>query len=536
MTQSEAYAKEGGISPATGRWVLLSTILASSMAFIDGSALNVALPALQDDLNASGTQLLAIVNGYLVMLASLMLVGGSLGDRYGRKRVFMTGIAIFATASLVCGLSPTASILIGARVVQGIGCALMVPGSLAIISALFGDEGRGQAIGIWSSASAITTAGGPLIGGLLASAGLWRGVFFINLPLAVISLAVLYFKIPENKDEEVKGRLDYLGALLITLSLAGITIGFISAGERGFSSPIVFVPLAIGILAMGGFIYTERRVKNPMLPLSIFKSSTFSGANLITLFLYAALSALFFFLPLNLIQVQGYGETVAALAILPTTVLLAGLSPWAGRLSSRVGARLPLTIGPALAGLGCFLLIFTGVSDGPSDYWLTFFPGITFFGLGMGITVAPLTNAALSAAPEGLSGIASGVNNAIARSAGALAIAIMGGIALVAFSTALEERTEDISLSETARTELQNEAENLGNAEPPDRLSEDVEEEVQQSINLAFVDAFRLVVGFCAALALTSAVVGFLVVEGEATRATEEESPPAQETEDVDGA
>jgi len=398
------------VSPTVGRWILFATILASSMAFIDGSALNVALPSLQADLQASGAQLLWIVNAYMLMLAALILVGGSLGDKLGRKKVFMIGIGLFLLASLACGLAPTVALLIGARVVQGVGGALMIPGSLAIISASFGDDRRGRAIGTWSAATTLVTIAGPLLGGFLADNGLWRGVFLINIPLGVAALLVLLFKVPESRDEQAAPGIDYLGAALASLGLAGLTYGFISAPQLGFGDPLVFGTLLGGVIALAAFVLVEARSRHPMMPLQLFRSRTFSGANLLTLFLYGGLSVGIFFLSLNLVQAQGYSQSLAGLAFTPLAVLISVLSRLAGGLADRFGPRLPLIVGPSLAGLGFLLFAFVGLTAGPPSYWTTFFPGILLFGIGMAITVAPLTAAVMGALPSHYAGTASGIN------------------------------------------------------------------------------------------------------------------------------
>ncbi len=332
-------------SPTTERWILFASILASSMAFIDGSALNVALPSLQADLQASGAQLLWIVNAYLLMLAALILVGGSLGDKLGRKKIFMLGIGLFLLASLACGLAPTIEIMIGARVVQGVGGALMIPGSLAIISASFGDDRRGRAIGTWSAATTLVTIAGPLLGGFLADAGLWRGIFLINIPLGVTALLVLFFKVPESHDEQAAPGIDYLGAGLASLGLAGLTYGFISAPRLGFGAPSVAGALLGGATALAAFVFVESRSNHPMMPLQLFRSRTFSGANLLTLFLYGALSVGMFFLSLNLVQAQNYSQSLAGLAFTPFAVLISVLSRLTGGLADRYGPRLPSSLG-----------------------------------------------------------------------------------------------------------------------------------------------------------------------------------------------
>lgn len=452
----EANAQQGNgsssVFPEVGRWVLFSTILASSMAFIDTSALNVALPALQDDLEASGVQLLWIVNAYLLMLAALILVSGSLGDKLGRKKVLMAGIGLFVLASLACGFAPTTELLIRARVVQGIGGAMMIPGSLAIITASFDPNRRGQAIGTWAAATTIVTIAGPVLGGFLADAGAWRGVFLINLPLGITTLLILHFKVPESREEDSRP-IDYLGAVLATLGLAGLTYGFISLPDLGFSDPRVYGILSGGIVALMACVVVEVRSDHPMMPLDLFKSRTFSGANLLTLFLYAALSVVTFFFPLNLVQAQGYSQSIAGLADTPFALLLAGLSPWAGKLADRYGPRLPLIIGPSLAGLGFLLIACVGLTDGPSDYWTTFFPGVVVFGIGMAVTVAPLTTAVMGSMATHDAGTASGINNAVSRTGGVLAMAIVGAIALFAFAGALEAHTAQINLSSEVRAD-----------------------------------------------------------------------------------
>jgi len=496
-----------------GRWVLISTILASSMAFIDGSALNVALPALQADLQASGAQLLWIVNAYLLMLAALILVGGSLGDRLGRKRMFMIGISLFLLASLGCGLAPTIDFLIGARVVQGIGGAMMIPGSLAIITVSFGPDQRGRAIGTWSAVTTMVTIAGPVLGGFLADAGLWRGVFLINLPLGIVALLALYLKVPESRDPEASGRIDYPGAVLAALGLAGLTYGFISAPDLGFGDPRVYGTLIGGVVALVAFVVVEARSDHPMMSLRLFKSRTFSGANLLTLFLYGALNVGILFLSLNLVQAQGYTQSTAGFAFTPFALLLTALSRWAGGLVDRYGPRLPLVVGPALAGLGFLLMSFIGLTNGPSDYWTTFLPGIVVFGVGMGVTVAPLVTAVMGSMATHSAGTASGINNAVARTAGVLAIASVGSVALFGFANALQARTVGIDLSNDARIALQAQAGQLGAASIPAEVAPANVGAVEAAIRLAFVDTFRAVMITCAGLAWLSAIMAALLVE-----------------------
>lgn len=511
--QPAEIATAKGVSPATGRWVLFATILASSMAFIDGSALNVALPALQRDLGASGVELLWIVNGYALFLAALLLVGGALGDRFGRKRVFMIGIAIFAVASLVCGFAPTTLVLIVSRMIQGIGGALMVPGSLALISASFGGHERGRAIGTWSSFSTITTIIGPTLGGVLAAQGLWRAVFFINIPLALVALAVLQFKVPESRNAEAPAQLDYPGAVLTALGLGGLTFGLLRAPEVGWTAFETLVPIIGGVLALIAFVLVEARSTHPMVPLTLFRNRTFSGTNLMTLFLYGALYGMLFFLPLNLIQIQGYSEVAAGFAGLPSGLLLAVLSRWSGTLIDRIGPRIPLTVGPAIAGIGFAMFALPGLTSGPQSYWWTYFPALIVQGIGMAITVAPLTTAVMGSVSSHQSGVASGVNNAVSRAAGVLAIAAFGAIALASFSGALGSRGAALRLPQEVQQALQAQASNLGNAQPPPSLPQDAQAQAVQAIKLAFVDMFRLLALIGAGLAWLSALLAWLTVD-----------------------
>jgi EmrB/QacA subfamily drug resistance transporter len=501
----------------TGRWVLFAAILASSMAFIDGSALNIALPSIQEALAATGSDLLWIVNAYALFLAALILVGGSLGDRYGRKRIFMIGIALFAAASLACGLAPNTNVLIAARAIQGVGGALMIPGSLALIAASFEPSQRGRAIGTWSAFSTLTTILGPVLGGELAGRGLWRFIFFINIPLALAALAVLYAKVPESRDESAPAELDYLGALLVTFGLAGITYGFIEAPRLGWRDPLILIALFGGIIALVAFVLVEMRSPHPLIPLAIFQSRTFTGTNAMTLFLYAALAGALFFLPLNLVQIQGYPAALAGRAILPFALSLVILSRWAGGLVDRYGPRLLLTIGPLITGVGFLLLSRPGLTGGPADYWTTFLPPILTLGVGMGITVAPLTTAVMGSAPAHYAGSASGINNAVARTAGVLAVAIMGAIALLTFQNNLAARTSTLELPAEAHTALQAEAEKLGEAQPPTSLPPATQTAVEQAIKQSFNTMFRLMNYIAAALAWISALLAALLVEKRIT-------------------
>jgi EmrB/QacA subfamily drug resistance transporter len=495
-----------------GRWVLTATVLASAMDFASQSAVNVALPAIQSALQASGAQLIWIVNSYALMLAALILVGGSLGDKLGRKRVFMTGIGLYAAASLAAGLAPSASFLIGARAVQGMGGALMIPGSLALIAAHFPPDRRGAAYGTWAAVTTIAMVAGPLIGGFLAEAGLWRVVFLMNLPVAAAALIVLGFKVPETRDEEQKPGIDWAGAALVTLGLAGLAYGFTAAPALGFAHPRIYGVLAGGLAALIGFVVVERFQRYPMLPLGLFRSRTFSGVNLLTFFLYGGLYGYLVFFTLNLIQGQGYRESVAGFAILPFILLLAAISRWSGKLADRFGPRLPLILGPSLVAVSFLLHSLIGQTSGPQDYWVTFFPAVAVAGIGMGFTVAPLTTTVMSSVSDRHAGTASGINNATSRIAAVLAVAVLGSVALFHFGAEVRLRAEPLGLAAAVTADLQTEAARLGEASVPTRVTSEQRQEVDMVLRGAFVDTYRLMMLLCMALAAISAVLSALMV------------------------
>jgi EmrB/QacA subfamily drug resistance transporter len=503
----------------TGFWVLVATISASSMAFIDSSALNITLPAIQSDLQASGGDLLWIVNIYQLMLASLILVGGSLGDHFGRKRIYLTGIALFTAASAACGFAPTTGLLIAGRAIQGIGGALMVPGSLAIVSAYFDDKSRGRAIGIWSSFTTMTSVLGPILGGLLVDANFWRGIFFINVPLAALAVFALLRFVPESRDEDAPRQLDWLGTALVTVGLAGIVFGATELGRfdegRLAPTPVLIASLVIGVLALIAFVFVEARSRHPLVSLKLFASRTFSGANALTLFLYGALTGALLFLPLNLQQIQGYTGTQASLALIPFSILLIIISPWMGNIVNRFGPRLPLVVGPTLVGFGFITLSLPGITDGINSYLMTYFPGAILLGLGMGITVAPLTTSVMGSVPQRSAGVASGINNAVARAAGVLAIAVMGGIALSTFMSTLNTSLETRAIPEDVRSEVLTNADDLGATEAPEVTDEEVANAVNTSVAESFLQTFRLMMYIGAGMAWLSALLAFLLVENK---------------------
>src|SRR5918992_3943356 len=436
---------------AAAPWVLAATIIGSAMAFIDGTVVNVALPQIQERLGATAVDAQWIVESYALFLAALILVGGSLGDHYGRRRIYSLGIVLFAVASVGCGLALTPGQLIAARAVQGVGGAMLVPGSLAIISASFDEARRGRAIGTWSGFSGITAAIGPILGGYLVENVSWRAAFLINVPLALIVLWIVYRHVPESRDPDAR-RLDVPGAVLATLGLGGVVFGLIESQSNGFADPLVLASLVLGVGALVAFVFVERRSPEPMMPLTLFRSRNFSGANLLTLFLYAGLGGALYFLPFNLIQVHGYSATAAGSAFLPFIVITFVMSRWAGGLVTRYGAKLPLMIGPTIAAAGFVMYALPGTEG---SYWTTFFPAVVVQGFGMALVIAPLTTTAMNSVSGSHSGLASGVNNAVSRTAGLLAIPILGVFVLAAFSTGLDSRVENLDLPLQAQQQLE---------------------------------------------------------------------------------
>lgn len=490
------------------------------MVFIDANVVNVALPQIQADLSANVSEVQWVVEAYSLFLASLMLVGGSLGDRFGLKRIFAIGIALFAVASMWCGLAPNATQLILARACEGIGGALLTPGSLAIIRATFSAARRGRAIGLWSGFSAITSALGPLLGGWLVQHVSWRWVFFIDIPLALVVLAVLFIPLRDlsttsaDEDRAAK-RLDWPGALLATLGLGGLVFGLVESNTFGLSNLLVLLPIGGGALALLAFIFVELHSKTPMMPLKLFRSPTFSGTNLLTLFLYAALSGTFFFLPFDLIQAQGYSATAAGASLLPFTLLMFALSRWSGGLVNRFGAKLPLIIGPLVAAVGFALFALPGVGG---SYWTTFFPAVAVLGLGMTITVAPLTTAVLGAVSDRYAGIASGINNAVSRLAGLLAIAILSIFVVNVFTSNLDSRLASLPIPSSVRQTILAQSNRLAGVQIPVGVSGSLRSSIEQVIAASFVSGFRVAMLIGCALALFAALSALLLVEGKPRR------------------
>jgi EmrB/QacA subfamily drug resistance transporter len=483
--------------------VLVATILGSSMAFIDGTVVNVALPALQSSLHATVVDVQWVVESYGLFLAALLLIGGAMGDSFGRRWIFLFGTGLFAAASVGCGLSSSITQLIGARSFQGIGAAFLVPSSLAIISASFDEKSRGRAIGTWSGFTAITTALGPVLGGWLIEHASWHWVFLINVPIAAAVISISLWHVPESRSSTPQ-KTDWLGALLATVGLGGIVFGFVESANRGWRHPLVLGSLIVGFAALVAFVFIEKRVASPMVPVSLFKSRSFTGANLLTLLLYAALGIFFFLFPLNLIQVQKYTTTATGAAALPVILLIFFLSRWSGGLVVRFGAKAPLIVGPLIAAAGFLLFALPSVGG---SYWTTFFPAFMVLGLGMAVSVAPLTTVVMSSVDQARAGTASGINNAVSRVAGVLAVAVFGIIMVSAFTAKLQHSVADLNLAPAVLHQIQSSVIRLADLEVPAGLDAQTSSAIQTAIAHAFVSAFRLVMLLCAALAVASAAV-----------------------------
>src|SRR5579863_10001590 len=479
-----------------GPWILAATILGSSMAFIDGTVVNVALPDLQSALHATLSDVQWVVESYALFLAALLLIGGALGDSYGHRKVFVVGAVLFSAASALCSGAPDIRWLIIARGVQGIGGALLIHGSLALISANFSEDDRGRAIGTWSGFTSITAAVGPVLGGWFTQHGSWRWVFFINVPVGLAVLLLTVGKVPESSASGQRRRFDWVGGLLTVLGLAGIVFALIDR------RPAVGLAGAIFLI---GLLYWETRSSSPMLPLSLFRSRSFSGANLLTLFLYSALSGMLFFFPLDLIQVQGYTPTQAGAALLPFILLMFLLSRWSGGLLDRYGAKAPLVIGPLIAAAGFALFTRPGIGG---SYWTMFFPALIVLGLGMAISVAPLTTTVMNSVDQNHAGTASGVNNAVSRVASLLAVAAFGALLTNVFQTALNRNLQHAGVSFAERAHVEAQLSRLAAAETDDALA-------RRAIDEAFVAAYRIVLWVASGLAAASSLTAAMVIKTE---------------------
>ncbi|MDQ2680225.1 MAG: MFS transporter [Candidatus Eremiobacteraeota bacterium] len=493
--------------------MLVVAIVGSSMAFIDASAVNVALPSIQRDLHANAASLQWVVEAYALFLSALILIGGSLGDSFGRRLIFTLGIALFGIASLGCALAQNIVELNIARSLQGIGGALATPGSLALITANFEGDARGRAIGTWSGFGAITGAIGPLLGGWLTQYASWRYVFLINLPLAAGVIILAYLRVPESRDETDAKSIDIVGAILATAGLGALTFGLIRL-QNGKLDPFGPAAFAAGVLLIAAFAIWEKRSRAPMVPLQMFANRTFSGANLYTLFLYAALGGSFFFVPFDLQNVQGYSPTAAGAALLPTILIIFGASRWSGGLIGQIGARTPLIIGALVAGIGFAAYARTGLGG---SYWTTFLPASILVGIGAALFVAPLTTTVMDAAVNSRAGIASGINNAVARVAGLLAIAGLGIVLVATLYGSFDRTAATLQLSPATNATLAREHDTIGTGKLPAALRGPDRNKVRSALALAYTAGFRRAMWASALLCFAAAIVGFVMIPARRT-------------------
>jgi EmrB/QacA subfamily drug resistance transporter len=485
------------------RYVLAATVLGSSMAFIDNSVVNVALPRMESDLNATLAAMTWVSNAYTLCLAALLLIGGAMADQLGRRRIFVCGLVLFAVASLGCGLATDVMLLILARAVQGVGAAMLIPCSLAIIGATFDTRSRGHAIGIWSGASAIAAGGGPLLGGWLVDHLSWRAIFLINPVLAIPTMLIALRRVPESRDPQAVRGLDWTGALAVFAGLGLLVYGLIDAASSGWGSPAVVAALLAGVVLLAAFIFVERNSAAPMMPLNVFHSRQFSGINLQTLLLYGALGGTIFFLPFLFIQVHDYTATEAGASFLPFTVILGLLSRWGGGLVNRCGARLPLVIGPTLVAVGFGLMAWLG---GEASYVRCFLLPITVTGLGMAITVAPLTTTVLNAVEQHRSGVASGINNAVSQVAGLLFIAVLSTVSLTILNQSLSRRAAAQQAPSAVQALVDKARGGLVMPDMADAPAQ-VRAAAETIIRASFLDSIRVVMLIAGTLAFLSALV-----------------------------
>jgi EmrB/QacA subfamily drug resistance transporter len=496
--------------PSSRPWVIAAASLGSGMAFLDSTVVNVALPAVQADLGASAREAQWVYGAYALVLSTLLLIGGSLGDRYGRRRVFVVGAAIFAAASAWCAFAPGSGQLIAARAVQGIGGALLVPESLAIVGASFEGKLRAKAIGTWGALSGTAMAVGPVLGGWLVEEVSWRVAFLITPALAAVAIPIALWHVPESRDPETH-RLDLAGALLATSGLGGLVYALIESSASGFGNPAVLAALMLGALALSGFVFVERRGKDPMVPPSLLRSRDFDGANLVTLLFYMALTGSLYFLPFLMMQVHDYTAFVAGSVFLPFVAMAFLLGRLSERICARFGTKVPLVVASlaVVAGLLMFAVV-AGVEHG--SYWTSFFPAMVVQGFGMALVITPLTTVALGSLESEHSGLASGVNNAMARGAGLLAVAVLGVVIYGAFSASLDARLESMDLPGGVRSELEAAKADLGAAEAPKSVDARTTAQIERAIDESFVAGFRAVMAVSAGLALASALAAALLV------------------------
>ena len=493
-------------------WVIAAASLGSGMAFLDSTVMNVALPALQAELGASAREVQWSYGAFALVLSALILVGGTLGDRFGRRRLFVVGAAIFGAASLWCALVPDPGQLVASRAVQGVGGALLVPASLAIVGASFEGASRAKAIGAWGALSGLAMAVGPVLGGLLVEYVSWRAAFLIAPAMAAVAIPIALSHVPESRDPEAR-RLDLAGAILATGGLAGLVYALIESSARGFGDARVLAALILGVIALSAFVFVEQHARNPMVPPSLFHSRTFTGANLVTLLFYMALTGSLFFLPFLMMQVHGYSAFVAGSVFLPFVAMALLIGRFSGRISARFGARVPLIVASLSLAAGLLLFALPGADHG--SYWTAFFPAMVVQGFGMALAITPMTAVALGSVEGEHSGMASGVNNAVTRVAGLLAVAVLGAFIYGAFSASLDARMERMDMPDDIQSAMEAAKADLGAAEAPEKVDARTQARIERAIDESFVAGFRFVMLASAGLALASALVAALLVRDQ---------------------
>jgi len=506
---AEATIRASASVPACAarkNWVLAAAVLGSTLAYVDESVVNVALPKMESDLATTLAAMQWVINGYTLCMSALLLVGGSTADQFGRRRIFLIGVTVFAAASLACGLAASVPLLIAARIAQGVGAALLVPCSLALIGAAFGERERGAAIGVWSAASAIAAGAAPLLGGVLVDHWSWRLIFLINPLLAIPTLWIALRHVPESRDPLAGTTIDWRGALLAFAGLGSLVYGLIASSDRGWSDAKVIAAVLLGAVLLLAFVLTERDSRSPMMPLELFDSRIFSGINLLTLLLYGALGGAFFFLPFLLVQARGYSTTAAGAVYLPFTLVLAVLSRWSGRLMDRFGARGPLSIGPIVTALGFALL-----AAGGGHYRFTLL-AMTVLGFGMAVTVAPLTATVLNAVPAHRTGVASGINNAVASVGSLVLIAALGTVALAVFNRSLDRQLRQVDGGPHVTQAVHAARHGFVVPTMPAGLAPEERQQARTIVAAALVRTVRFALCTAVALALASALVATLTI------------------------
>jgi len=494
------------------------------MAFLDSTVMNVALPAVQMNLDVSGHEVQWMFGAFGLVIAAFLLVGGTLGDHYGRRRIFVVGATIFAAASVWCALAPGPTQLIAARAVQGAGGALLVPASLAIVGASFEGRQKARAIGLWGALSGIAMAVGPVLGGWLVEDVTWRAAFLITPAMALVAIPIALRHVPESRDPEAH-KLDIIGASIATIALGGLVYGLIESSTSGFDDPVVLAALLLSFFALLTFVLVERRENDPMLPPSLFRSRNFDGANLVTLLFYMSLTGSLYFVPFLMMQVHGYSAYVTGSVFLPFVAMALLLGRLSGYILTRFGVKIPLVVASLAAALGYALFAVPGAEQ--NSYWTSFFPAMVVQGFGMALAITPLTTVALGSVEGEHSGLASGVNNAAARVAAPLAVAVLGIFVYAGFSASLDARIGTMNLPGEVRSKIEAEKGNLGAARAPERVNAKMAAHIDHAIDESFVAGFRTVMVICVGLALASALVAALLVDEQRMQVTRREAYPS---------